>query len=92
MTDEHPEGTEIGDRSRVVEGFLSALHDEDWHAASLAMDENIVYHNVGYPIIKGRRGVMRFWRASSTGQAAASRPRSTGSPSRACLCSPSAPM
>ena len=62
MTDEHPEGTEIGDRSRVVEGFLSALHDEDWHAASLAMDENIVYHNVGYPIIKGRRGVMRFWR------------------------------
>jgi limonene-1,2-epoxide hydrolase len=62
MTDEHPEGTEIGDRSRVVEGFLSALHDEDWHAASLEMDENIVYHNVGYPIIKGRRGVMRFWR------------------------------
>jgi len=62
MTDEHPEGTEIGDRSRVVEGFLSVLHDEDWHAASLAMDENIVYHNVGYPIIKGRRGVIRFWR------------------------------
>jgi len=29
MTDEHPEGTEIGDRSRVVEGFLSVLHDED---------------------------------------------------------------
>jgi limonene-1,2-epoxide hydrolase len=62
MTDERPEETEIGDTSRVVEEFLSALHDEDWHAASLAMDENIVCHNVGYPIINGRRGVMKFWR------------------------------
>jgi hypothetical protein len=27
MTDEHPEGTEIGDRSRVVEGFLICVGD-----------------------------------------------------------------
>jgi limonene-1,2-epoxide hydrolase len=62
MTDEHPEETEIEDPSRVVEGFLSALHEEDWDAATLAIDENIVCDNVGYPIINGRRGVMKFWR------------------------------
>lgn len=27
---------------------------EDWDTAAAAMDENIVYDNVGYPIIKGR--------------------------------------
>jgi limonene-1,2-epoxide hydrolase len=55
------EESEIEAPARVVERFLRALHQEDWGAATAAMDERIVYDNVGYPTINGSHGVMRFW-------------------------------
>ena len=48
--------------ARIVEGFLNALHDEDWDTVATALNERIVYHNVGYPIINGRQPFMKFWR------------------------------
>ena len=62
MTDEHPGETVIDDPARIVEGFLYALQDKDWDTMAAAMDENIVYHNVGLPIINGRRRALKFLR------------------------------
>ncbi len=61
MTDAVPEETEIDNPARIVEAFLCALHDEDWGTAAGALDENVIYDNVGYPTINGRPGVMKFW-------------------------------
>lgn len=61
MIGEVSEESEIEDPARVVERFLNALHQEDWGTATTAMDERIVYDNVGYPTINGSHGVMRFW-------------------------------
>lgn len=54
MTDEVREEAEVDDPASIVEGFLHALHSEDWDTAGAAMDENIVYDNVGYPTIHAR--------------------------------------
>jgi limonene-1,2-epoxide hydrolase len=62
MTDELPEETVIDDPVRIVEGFLYALQDEDWDTMAAAMDDNIVYQNVGMPIINGRHGALTFLR------------------------------
>jgi limonene-1,2-epoxide hydrolase len=62
MTDELSEETTIDDPARIVEGFLYALQDEDWDTVSAAIDENIVYHNVGLPIINGRHRVLQVLR------------------------------
>jgi len=62
MTDELPEETVTEDPARIVEGFLYALQDEDWDTMSAAMDENIVYHNVGLPVINGRHRALKFLR------------------------------
>jgi limonene-1,2-epoxide hydrolase len=62
MTDELPEETVVDDPVRIVEGFLYALQDEDWDTFAAAMDDNIVYHNVGLPIINGRHRVEKALR------------------------------
>jgi limonene-1,2-epoxide hydrolase len=62
MTDELPEETVIDDPVRIVEGFLYAMQDKDWDTMAAVMDENIVYHNVGLPIINGRHRAMKFLR------------------------------
>ena len=41
--------------TRTVEGFLNALQDEDFDTAEAALDDNLVYENVGLPTIHGRR-------------------------------------
>ena len=62
MTDELPEETVVDDPAEIVEGFLYAFQDKDWDTMAAAMDENIVYHNVGTPIISGRHRVLKFLR------------------------------
>jgi limonene-1,2-epoxide hydrolase len=62
MTNELPAETVIDDPAQTVEGFLYAMQDEDWDTMAAAMDENIVYHNVGMPIIDGRHRAMKFLR------------------------------
>ncbi len=48
--------------ARIVEAFLYALRDKDWDAFGSTMDDNIVFHNVGTPIIKGRDRTVNFLR------------------------------
>ena len=54
---EHTVDTTIADNVRIVENFLFALQDEDFDAAAGALDENVVYQNVGLPTIRGRHKV-----------------------------------
>jgi limonene-1,2-epoxide hydrolase len=62
MTDELPEEPTIEAPARIVEAFLYALRDKKWDTFGSAMDDNIVYHNVGTPIINGRRRAVKFLR------------------------------
>ncbi|CPR13599.1 limonene-1,2-epoxide hydrolase [Mycobacterium bohemicum DSM 44277] len=48
--------------TRVVEGFLHALQDGDYDAADAALDDNLVYENVGLPTIHGRARAMKLFR------------------------------
>ena len=47
---------------RTVEGFLNALQDSDLEAAEAALDDNLVYENVGLPTIHGRARAMKLFR------------------------------
>ncbi len=50
------------DNIRTVEDFLSALQDADYEAANAALDDHLVYQNVGLPTIRGRSRAMRLFR------------------------------
>ena len=52
----------IAANARVVEGFLTALQDADYDAADAALDDNLVYENVGLPKIHGRATAMKLFR------------------------------
>jgi limonene-1,2-epoxide hydrolase len=54
-------GTAVAN-TRTVEGFLHALQDDDLEAAEAALDDNLVYENVGLPTIHGRARTMRLFR------------------------------
>ncbi len=62
MTDLTPTSPETVDSVRTVEGFLNALQDEDFEAADAALDDNLVYENVGLPAIHGRHRAMQLFR------------------------------
>lgn len=51
-----------GERIRTVEGFLNALQDADFDAADAALDDDLVYDNVGLPTIRGRRRAIKLFR------------------------------
>jgi limonene-1,2-epoxide hydrolase len=51
-----------GANTRTVEGFLNALQDSDFEAAEAAMDDNLVYQNVGLPTIRGRARAIKPFR------------------------------
>lgn len=55
-------GTEQADNIRTVETFLTALAEEDLDTADAALADNVVYHNVGLPIIHGRSATMALFR------------------------------
>lgn len=48
--------------TRTVERFLNALQDVDLETAAAALDENLIYQNVGLPTIHGRRRAMQLFR------------------------------
>jgi limonene-1,2-epoxide hydrolase len=51
------------DNARTVEIFLAAMQDHDIDAAGAALDENLVYQNVGFPTIRGRARAMKLFRS-----------------------------
>jgi limonene-1,2-epoxide hydrolase len=62
MTDSKRTSPETGESIRTVEGFLNALQEEDFDAADAALDDNLVYENVGLPTIHGRHRTMQLFR------------------------------
>jgi len=50
------------ENTRTVEGFLNALQDSDLEAAEAALDDNLVYENVGLPTIHGRARAIKLFR------------------------------
>lgn len=48
--------------TRTVERFLNALQDVNLETAAAALDENLIYQNVGLPTIHGRRRAMQLFR------------------------------
>ena len=50
------------ENTRTVEGFLNALQDSDLEAAEAALDDNLVYENVGLPTIRGRARAIKPFR------------------------------
>ena len=54
-------GTAVAN-TRTVETFLNALQDTDYETAEVALDENLVYENVGLPTIRGRARAIRLFR------------------------------
>jgi limonene-1,2-epoxide hydrolase len=62
MTDQLSQQSVTTDPARVVETFLYALRDKDFDAADAALDDDLVYQNVGLPTIRGRRRTMNLMR------------------------------
>ncbi|WP_445161048.1 limonene-1,2-epoxide hydrolase family protein [Mycobacterium sp. Dal123C01] len=48
--------------TRTVENFLNALQDADYETADAALDDNLVYENVGLPTIRGRARAIKLFR------------------------------
>lgn len=65
MTDLLPDRSVTTDPARVVETFLYALRDKDLDAADAALDDDVVYQNVGYSIVRGRQRTMKIMRGLS---------------------------
>ncbi len=51
------------DNARTVEIFLAAMQDHDIDGAGAALDEHLVYQNVGFPTIRGRARAMKLFRS-----------------------------
>ncbi len=62
MTELNGAASDTGTTARIVEGFLNALQDGDYDAAEAALDDNLVYENVGLPTIHGRARAMKLFR------------------------------
>ncbi len=48
--------------ARTVETFLYALQDEDFETADSTLADNILYQNVGYTTMRGRKRVVNLFR------------------------------
>ncbi|WP_197373620.1 limonene-1,2-epoxide hydrolase family protein [Mycolicibacterium baixiangningiae] len=48
--------------ARTVETFLYALQDEDFDTTDSLMADHIAWHNVGFPIIRGRERISGLFR------------------------------
>jgi limonene-1,2-epoxide hydrolase len=62
MTDQLPQQSVTTEPARVVETFLDALRDKDFDAADAALDDDLVYQNVGLPTVRGRQRTMKLMR------------------------------
>lgn len=65
MTDQLPDKPVQTDPAGVVETFLYALRDKDFDAADAALDDDVVYQNVGYSMVRGRHRTMKIMRGLS---------------------------
>jgi limonene-1,2-epoxide hydrolase len=65
MTDQLPDRSVTTDPAHVVETFLYTLRDKDFDAADAALDDDVVYQNVGYSLIRGRQRTMKIMRGLS---------------------------
>lgn len=71
MTDASNGTTSTGSRAltnassaRAVETFLYSMQDQDFDTTDALMADEIVWHNVGYPIIRGRQRISGLFRRS----------------------------
>jgi limonene-1,2-epoxide hydrolase len=49
--------------ARTVETFLYALQDEDFDKAEALVSEDLVWQNVGWTTMRGRRRIMKLFRS-----------------------------
>lgn len=61
MTEQISLSTDI-DNAHTVEVMLSGLQNQDFDAVAAALDECLVYQNVGFPTIRGRARAMKLFR------------------------------
>jgi limonene-1,2-epoxide hydrolase len=50
------------DNAHTVEVYLSALQEQDLATADAQLDDNLVYENVGFPTIRGRKRAMKLFK------------------------------
>jgi len=63
MTDQLPEQTAVNTTpTQIVERFLYAMRDKDYDAMQAALDDDVVYQNVGLPTIRGRHRTVNILR------------------------------
>jgi limonene-1,2-epoxide hydrolase len=62
MTDQVSPSVSDVDNARKVETFLYALQDEDFDTAEELMSDDIVWQNVGWPTMRGRKRIMAIFR------------------------------
>jgi limonene-1,2-epoxide hydrolase len=55
-------GVDTTANARTVETFLYALQDEDYDAVDSLMADDVLWQNVGYPSIRGRKRIVRLFR------------------------------
>jgi limonene-1,2-epoxide hydrolase len=48
--------------ARTVETFLYALQDQDYDTLDSLMADDVLWQNVGYPSIRGRKRIVRLFR------------------------------
>jgi limonene-1,2-epoxide hydrolase len=63
------DAAKAADNIRTVEGFLYALQDGNLDAADAALDDDLVYQNVGLPTIRGRARAMKLFQRMDGGSA-----------------------
>lgn len=61
MTDQTYVSSDV-DNAHTVEVMLSALQDQDIDGVGAVLDDNLVYQNVGFPIIRGRARALKLFR------------------------------
>lgn len=62
MTDQTYVGSDV-DNAHTVEVMLSSLQNQEFDGLAAALDDNLVYQNVGFPTIRGRARAMRLFRS-----------------------------
>jgi limonene-1,2-epoxide hydrolase len=62
MTDQASRVLSDVDNARTVETFLYALQDEDFDTAEALVSEDLVWQNVGWTTMRGRRRIMKLFR------------------------------
>ena len=62
MTEQLSQQSAKTDPARVVETFLYALRNKDYDTIDTALDDDVVYENVGYSRMRGGRRVARTMR------------------------------